>query len=85
MELGDLGSESLDIGHFINDIDEVTKKEVNLWIGSIGAPRDGSGSRVRDHLVQSCHGDIFSRHHGFSDVALGYLGLMAYDISSEDP
>lgn len=83
MKLGDLGSELLDIGHFIYDIDEMTEKEVNLWIRSIGAPCDGVGSRIWDNLVQSCHGCIFSQHHGFSDVALGYL-LMAYHISFKE-
>ena len=83
MKLCDLGSECLDIGHLIYDMDEVREKEVNLWIRSIGTPSDGSGSRVWDDLVQGCHGDEFTRHHGFSDVALGYL-LVAYSVNSED-
>ena len=83
MKLGDLSSELLDIGHFIYDIDEVTEEEVNLWIRSIGTPCDGSGSRIWDDLVQGCHGDEFTRHHGFSDVALGYL-LVSCSVNSED-
>ena len=83
MKLGDLRSEFLDIGHFIDEIGEVTEKEVNLWIRSIGTPCDGSRSRIWDGLVQVCHGDEFTRHHGFSDVALGHL-LIAYSVSYAD-
>ena len=83
MKLGDHGGEVLDIWHFIYDMDEVTEKEVNLGIRSIGTPCDGSGSRCWDDLVQACHGDEFTRHHGFSDVALGYL-LITDSVSTED-
>lgn len=83
MKLGDLGSEPLDIGHFIYDIDEVTEKEVNVWIRGIGTPCDGNWSRIWDDLVQGCHGHEFTRHHGFSNIALGHL-LIAYSVSFED-
>ena len=83
MKLGDLGSECLDIGHFIYDMDEVREKEVNLVIRSIGTPSDGSRSRVWDDLVQGLHGYEFTRDHGFSGLTLGYL-LVSYSVSSED-
>ena len=83
MKLGDISSEVLGMGHFIYNLDEVTEEEVNLCIRSIGAPCDGSGSRIRDDLVQVCHGDEFTRHHGFSDIALGYL-IIANPVSPED-
>ena len=83
MKLGDRGSEILDIWYFIYGMDELTEKEVDIWIRSIATPCDGSGSRSWDDLVQGCHGDEFTRHHGFSDVALGYL-LITNSVSTED-
>lgn len=75
MKLGDLGCRLLDAGHFIYDIEEVAEKEVNLSIRSIGSPCDGSGSRIWDDFVQSCHRGELTRHHSFPDVILGYLPI----------
>ena len=83
MKLGDRGGEVLDIRRFIYDMDEATEKEVNIWIRSIGSPCDGSRSRIRDDSVQGCHGDEFTRHHGFADIALGYL-LVTDSVSTKD-
>ena len=84
MKLGDRHGKVLDTWHFIYDMDEVTEKEVNIWVRGIGPPCDGSRSRNWDDLVQICHGNESTRNHGFSDVALGYL-LITDSVSTEEP
>ena len=80
MKLGDRSGEFSGIWHFIYDMDEVGEEEVNVGIRSIGTPSDGSGSCFWDELVQDCHGYEFPRHHGFSDVALGYPLVISLSV-----
>ena len=60
MELGNFHSEWFDVRNFIDHVDKVAQKEVDVRIGSIGSPCNRGWSSVGNHVVYLGHGGEFA-------------------------